>query len=406
MQFKSLAIAAFPLASARIYLEGEEPQTIQNGDGPAIATMSLLPNDAPQPSKPGGEGPSISNMMLDSSDQHTSSEEVGVADSSLVDETIVPETLVATTTTEEVLSTIYKADIIGPTWKALRYAPKAGEDLVDAVDGTTITLEFEQDGTFDGFGGCNSYRGTAEHDLDAPTFSIGPVLSTLKFCEGAVGEQESAYLSLFQPGTMSWTLSDDKNDLKLSDVEGNVLAEYAPFEPTIVGETWTATSFLDEASGEELSVLGNSVITLRVETNERFDGSSGCNIYIGQYDDLTSTSFTVANVIGATRKMCGDQARLATATSIMDQEATYLGIFREGRVLDWAVSEDGVLELRDGEDGTRLATYDRDELSGAEDSQEELPYEPPSEDEDNSSGAVLVKSTIATAVVMAAAFLV
>ena len=308
MLFKSLAIAtAFPLASARIYLDGEESKSIQNLDGPAIATMSLLPDDTPQQPTSGGEGPAISNMMLDL--DGSSGEEAGIADSASVDETIVAESpATATTTEEEVQSTIYKSDIIGPTWTALRYAPQAGEDLVKTVktaNGTTITLEFEQDGSFDGFGGCNSYRGTAEHDLDAPTFSVGPVISTLKFCEGAVGEQESMYLALFQPGTMSWTLSDDKNDLKLSDVEGNVLVEYTLFEPVIVDETWTVISYRNEASGEELSVLDTD-ITLRIETNERFDGFAGCNNYIGQYDDLTSTSFTVTSVVGATRKMCGD----------------------------------------------------------------------------------------------------
>ena len=421
MLFKSLAIAtAFPLASARIYLDGEESKSIQNLDGPAIATMSLLPDDTPQQPTSGGEGPAISNMMLDL--DGSSGEEAGIADSASVDETIVAESpATATTTEEEVQSSIYKSDIIGPTWTALRYAPQAGEDLVKTVktaNGTTITLEFEQDGSFDGFGGCNSYRGTAEHDLDAPTFSVGPVISTLKFCEGAVGEQESMYLALFQPGTMSWTLSDDKNDLKLSDVEGNVLVEYTLFEPVIVDETWTVISYRNEASGEELSVLDTDM-TLRIETNERFDGFAGCNNYIGQYDDLTSTSFTVTSVVGATRKMCGDQARLATATSIMEQEATYLGIFREGRVLDWAVSEDGALELRDGEDGTKLVTYEaglsadkdelsaaedsQDELSAAEDSQDELPYELLSGEESSSAA---LRSIIATALAIAATFLV
>merc|ERR1711862_1071684 len=93
------------------------------------------------------------------------------------------------------------------------------------------------------------------------------------------------------------------------------------------------------------------------EVNERFDGSAGCNNYIGQYDDLTATSFTVTSVVGATRMLCGEQARLNTAVSVMPQEESYLANFAKDRVIDWAILDNGTLELKDDGTGALLATY-------------------------------------------------
>ena len=79
--------------------------------------------------------------------------------------------------------------------------------------------------------------------------------------------------------------------------------------------------------------------------------------YIGQYDDLTATSFTVTSVVGATRMLCGEQARLNTAPSIMTQEEIYLANFAKDRVIDWAILDNGTLELKDDGTGALLVIY-------------------------------------------------
>merc|ERR1712174_62493 len=107
-----------------------------------------------------------------------------------------------------------------------------------------------------------------------------------------------------------------------------------------------------------MDLIDGTEITIRLEANERFDGTAGCNNYVGQYDDLTATSFTVTSVVGATRMLCGDQARLNAAASVRGQEESYLALLTEGRAVDWAVQEDGSLELIDGTDGELLATYE------------------------------------------------
>jgi len=91
--------------------------------------------------------------------------------------------------------------------------------------------------------------------------------------------------------------------------------------------------------------------------------------YIGQYDDLTTSSFAVTSVAGTSRMFCGEQARMNTATSIMSQEDTYLANFAKGRVIDWAILDNGTLELKDDYTGSILATFE----AGLEFTEESLP---------------------------------
>lgn len=58
-----------------------------------------------------------------------------------------------------------------------------------------------------------------------------------------------------------------------------------------------------------------------------------------------------------------------TATSIMSQEDTYLANFAKSRVIDWAILDNGTLELKDDGKGSMLATYE----AGLEFSEESLP---------------------------------
>ncbi len=44
--------------------------------------------------------------------------------------------------------------------------------------------------------GCNGFGG--EYDVDGDTITFGPIMSTMMFCEGPVGEQEKWALAVFQ----------------------------------------------------------------------------------------------------------------------------------------------------------------------------------------------------------------
>merc|ERR1711933_470387 len=147
-----------------------------------------------------------------------------------------------------------------------------------------------------------------------------------------------------------------------------------------------ATSYYDSARDEMMEPIEGTEITLNVEKDERFDGTAGCNNYIGQYDDLTTWAFTVTSVVGATRMLCGDQARLNAAASVMGQEESYL-------------------ELRDGTDGELLATYEdagQQLLVGQEAVELPAPAEPLAED---SSSALGIRTAAVSVLVAAVAAL-
>jgi heat shock protein HslJ len=387
MHFKYLSIATVvPITSARIYLPGEEKPDF--GDGPALMMLPIGGEDANQ-----GEGedslpsvsnfslnpadsnpetqPEASNLILSQDDQRESNTVEGLDfDVQQISNTTsdIPwwmkdesagEGEIAVDSTEDGAQqqpTTYSSDIIGPTWECTEYLNADQDALVDLVNGTTITIEFESDGRFDGRSGCNLYGGTAEHGESS--FDVaGPLWGTLVMCDEDVSNQEFNYLAIFELGTINWTLSEDGQSLELRLSDGKVLAKYKLFDPLIIGRTWLATSYYDSAQDAMMDLIDGTDITLNVEVNERFDGTAGCNNYIGQYDDLTATSFTVTSVVGATRMLCGEQARLNTAPSIMTQEEIYLANFAKDRVIDWAILDNGTLELKDDGTGALLATY-------------------------------------------------
>ena len=54
-----------------------------------------------------------------------------------------------------------------------------------------LTLEFLEDGTVKGFGGCNSFNG--KYTLDGEDVTFGPMVSTKNSCGPAMDEQEYTF---------------------------------------------------------------------------------------------------------------------------------------------------------------------------------------------------------------------
>jgi len=66
----------------------------------------------------------------------------------------------------------------------------------DVQNDSRLTLQFMEDGTVHGTGGCNNFSG--KYEMAAESFKIGPLLSTKKACSPATDEQEYSYLSFLQ----------------------------------------------------------------------------------------------------------------------------------------------------------------------------------------------------------------
>ncbi len=78
----------------------------------------------------------------------------------------------------------------------------------DVVQGDQpLTLEFLEDGTFKGFGGCNSFSG--KYSLEGEVMKFGPVVSTKKSCGPATDEQEYTFQT-FLPLIQRLKVTDDE----------------------------------------------------------------------------------------------------------------------------------------------------------------------------------------------------
>lgn len=358
------AATSLPAASA-IYIEGAEPAT---GDGPMLMsiTNTMKPDNGDET---GGVSITTTNQPGPQLSQEPPvpqlSQEPPIPqlyqdppDPVLIQEPPIPELY------QEPIPELYQdSRVVGPTWVATKYYDAAMAKLVDVVEGSTITLEVEEGGRFDGHAGCNNYFGgfgpssvtRSATNSEASVAVAGPVGSTMMMCEDALMVQETAYLANLDgtiPRTIDFSVSQDGKLLELKDAETeDVVAEYILFTPIILGQIWTATKYYSSEAGGLVDVTPGSLVTLSMEVNERLDGSAGCNTYIGGYDNLTSTSFDVAGPIGNTKMMCDEP------DGVMKQEETYLLNFEDGSNMKWEILGDGSLELRNADSNAVIALY-------------------------------------------------
>lgn len=101
------------------------------------------------------------------------------------------------------------ADIQGQ-WKLISY------DQTPAVSDVETSIEFK-DGQMNGNVGCNGFGG--EYKAKGDSIEFGPVMSTMMYCEGPVGEQEMGTLAVLQ-GKTSFVM--DGNTLTITSADGSV----------------------------------------------------------------------------------------------------------------------------------------------------------------------------------------
>lgn len=79
-------------------------------------------------------------------------------------------------------------------WRLVSYGDPASP--TPAAPDVETSIIFGEDGQVNGTVGCNGFGGDYEVEGDSITF--GPIVSTLMFCEGPAGEQETVVLKVFQ----------------------------------------------------------------------------------------------------------------------------------------------------------------------------------------------------------------
>ena len=182
-----------------------------------------------------------------------------------------------------------------------------------ALSGTTVTLDFGDDGRITGSAGCNRYF--AFYEVKGTVITIGQAGSTEMYCgTPGVMEQESTYLTLLGQAT-TITVKDDR--LTLADAKGTTILTFAktvlPAPEPLVGTNWTLESF--HTADAVSSVIATTSITAVFGEDGQVSGSAGCNRYFARYT-ITGTSLSIGSV-GSTKMHC-------TIPGVMEQESTYL----------------------------------------------------------------------------------
>jgi heat shock protein HslJ len=105
----------------------------------------------------------------------------------------------------------------GPTW-VVEHLTVDGTQT-HPVEGSSLTATFDGDNV-SGLAGCNSFSGG--FTTDGNDIEIGPLASTMVFCDGLM-DQEAAYLTLLQSAE---TYSVDGSTLTL-EIGGSAVIEFS-----------------------------------------------------------------------------------------------------------------------------------------------------------------------------------
>jgi len=105
------------------------------------------------------------------------------------------------------------ASIIGD-WKLVSYGSPANP--TPAAPDVDTSIVFDEDGKVSGNVGCNGFGG--DYTVDGNTITFDQIVSTLMFCEGPVGDQETTTLNVFAGST---TFVLDADTLTITSADGS-----------------------------------------------------------------------------------------------------------------------------------------------------------------------------------------
>ena len=194
-------------------------------------------------------------------------------------------------------------NLVGPAWILTELN---GEN---PLPGTTVFLEFSEDGTVNGSDGCNNFGRTYTVEGDSISFSaMGP--TTLMACPAPVMDQATAFQQAFDDAE-SYSISGDT--LTLLDAGGDAVATFQAQDQSLEGSSWTVLSY-NNGKGGVTSVILDSEITADFGEDGSVSGTDGCNNYSRSYE-TDGSNISVGEQGATTAMACPDE--------IMEQAAAY-----------------------------------------------------------------------------------
>ncbi len=199
--------------------------------------------------------------------------------------------------------------------------------------GSSITLNFGEDGTVSGTDGCNRF--TTGYTASRSTISFDPAASTMMACPPAVAAQASDFMAALDAANRYQLRSG-----QLILLDGNtVLATFVAAKADLAGTTWVVTGYNNGREAVVSPLLGADII-INIDDANLISGNAGCNDFFATVQ-ASDTGAIVVDNIGATRRLC------STPAGVMEQEAEFFAALESAATF---TIDGDFIELRDGSD--------------------------------------------------------
>ncbi len=206
------------------------------------------------------------------------------------------------------------------------------------VADSSITVQFSEDGSVAGSGGCNRFH--AEYAASDDGVEVKePMASTMMACDEAIMKQETAFFTALGEA-YTFTMSEDA--LTLISKKGAELAKFAADNQDLEDTEWTLVAY---NNGQEavVSVLDGSETNFAFGADGKLSGTAGCNRMNGSF--TTEDGTIQFGEIAMTRMAC------PKPEGVMDQEFAVLKALESAAT--YRVEGDS-LEMRTDQDAIAL----------------------------------------------------
>jgi len=199
--------------------------------------------------------------------------------------------------------------------------------------GSTLTLNFGEDGAVSGADGCNRF--TTTYTANRSTIQFEPAASTMMACPPAVATQASDFTAALDAANRYQLRSG-----QLILLDGNtVLATFVAAKADLADTTWLVTGYNNGREAVVSPLLGADII-VTIDDANLISGNAGCNDFFASVQASTSGSIVVDG-IGSTRRLC------STPSGVMEQETEFFAALESAAT--YTIDGD-FIELRNADD--------------------------------------------------------
>ncbi len=197
--------------------------------------------------------------------------------------------------------------LVGPLWMLLGYGDAGNPTIVEP--GTNVTMQFAEDNSLNGFGGCNSFFGP--YELTGDEIKIGPLGSTMMACEKGMTQESAVTAALQQAYKIAFT---EQGRLEIFYDSASSFEKKLVFslsQKSLVDTLWVLESLGDPAKPSTPET--GTIITAQFSEDGLLSGMAGCNNYTTSY--VAKDGSMEIKMPASTMRAC---------TKGMEQEAAYL----------------------------------------------------------------------------------